>query len=224
MSPAVLFDIGATLIEGPAQTPARFIATRFGWPDAERKRLDRRLLTSLIPDVAALTALLADEFRLDTVDAAEAAAEAWRSQVEGPRPVAGAVALLQQLRHAGARVGFVSNIWHPYFESFRRLFGPLAEGEPCCLSYRLGVAKPDPEIYRRAVAAGGAVMVGDSYDNDMQPAIAAGLRTVWLLHRQAQEAGFLAQVRAGQVPAPDVILPGIADLSPDHLIDLTRHS
>lgn len=224
MTATVLFDIGATLIEGPAQTPARFIANRFGWPDAERKRLDRRLLTSLIPDVAAFTALLVEEYGIDAASAATAAAEAWRSQVDGPRPVAGAAALLEGLRCAGVRVGFVSNIWHPYFESFRRLFGPLAEGEPCCLSYRLGVAKPDPEIYRRAMAGGGAVMVGDSYDNDMQPAIAAGLRTVWLLHREAQEAKFVVQVRAGQAPAPDVTLASIADLSPDLLIDLMRPS
>jgi len=54
------------------------------------------------------------------------------------------------------------------------------------LSRELGLAKSDPEFYRRAMAALGcapeqALMVGDSYENDVRPAKRAGLRAVWYL-------------------------------------------
>ncbi|MCI4362579.1 MAG: HAD-IA family hydrolase, partial [Thermoplasmata archaeon] len=48
-----------------------------------------------------------------------------------------------------------------------------------------GVEKPDPEIFRRALDLAGAeaadaVMVGDNWDADVQGALAAGIRPVWL--------------------------------------------
>lgn len=48
-----------------------------------------------------------------------------------------------------------------------------------------GVAKPDPEIFRRAFKSGGcsaenAVMIGDRLDNDIAPAKALGMKTIWI--------------------------------------------
>lgn len=52
-------------------------------------------------------------------------------------------------------------------------------------SIRLGVAKPDPAIFRAALDAlhlppEKVVFVGDSYERDMMPARRMGLKTVWL--------------------------------------------
>jgi len=231
----IFFDIGATLIAGPAQTPARFLAARLALDEADRRRLDRRLLTTRIEHPSVLAAVLSAEFGVaDPQTAAEAAQAAWLTQREsagregewagagkgggGPRPVPGARALLAELRRCGQRYGFVSNIWHPYFESFCRLFGPLAEGAPVWLSFREGVAKPAPDLYIRALKAvsapaGGCVMVGDSYDNDIAPAVGLGMKTVWLLHRAAHEQRFLEGVDGGRLPAPDVTLDGIEALT-----------
>lgn len=48
-----------------------------------------------------------------------------------------------------------------------------------------GVAKPDPEIFRIALARAGcspeqAVMIGDRIDNDIVPAKQMGMKTVWI--------------------------------------------
>lgn len=48
-----------------------------------------------------------------------------------------------------------------------------------------GVAKPDPEIYRRAFKNAGcsaenSVMIGDRLDNDIAPAKALGMKTIWI--------------------------------------------
>jgi len=49
----------------------------------------------------------------------------------------------------------------------------------------LGMAKGTPEFYRAilhqlGVKASAATMVGDSYDNDIAPALEAGLSAIWL--------------------------------------------
>jgi putative hydrolase of the HAD superfamily len=53
------------------------------------------------------------------------------------------------------------------------------------VSADVGVGKPDAAVFRHALTelgcdAGRAVMVGDSYDRDIQGALAAGLGAVWL--------------------------------------------
>lgn len=52
-------------------------------------------------------------------------------------------------------------------------------------STRLGIGKPDAEIFRRAltdlnVTPGSCIFVGDSYDRDMVPAGDLGMRTIWI--------------------------------------------
>lgn len=58
-------------------------------------------------------------------------------------------------------------------------------------SSRVGVFKPEPEIYQIALARLGArpdetAMIGDSLGKDCAPARRLGLRTVWLAPRSAQ--------------------------------------
>ena len=48
-----------------------------------------------------------------------------------------------------------------------------------------GIAKPDPEIFERALQRAGCsaeqvVMVGDRLDNDIAPAKALGMKTIWV--------------------------------------------
>ncbi|MDQ3991495.1 MAG: HAD family hydrolase [Actinomycetota bacterium] len=58
------------------------------------------------------------------------------------------------------------------------------------VSEEIGADKPDPAIFRAALELAGApgercAMVGDRLDNDMAPARAHGMRTVWLLRGEA---------------------------------------
>lgn len=219
-APVIFFDIGASLIEGPPKAPARFIAAALGLDDAQRKRLDRCLLTTVIETPAELAAMLVSDYQAGRPEAEKAVADVWNTQVTGPSAIAGAAALLSSLRGSGVRYGFVSNIWHPYAESFRRLFGALAASDLTVMSYRVGVAKPDLAIYRHALTAAGCppeacTMIGDSYDNDIAPALALGMRTVWLMHRPDKERAYLQGVERGELPRPNLIVPSIAALSVD---------
>ena len=78
--------------------------------------------------------------------------------------------------------------------------------------------KPDPAFFQlalRAVEARAedAVMVGDTYKNDIRPAIELGMRTVWVLHRPEKEKADLIDVMNGDAPPPDLTLASIAELA-----------
>jgi len=67
------------------------------------------------------------------------------------------------------------------------------------------------------------VMVGDTYRNDIRPAIDLGMRTVWVLHRPEKEKADLIAVLNGTSPPPDLTLPSIADLKPSKLLTHANH-
>lgn len=225
----VFLDIGATLIDGPSETPARLLARRFGLADDQRRAIDLSLLTGRISGRQSLLDTLVGDYGAAPQDASGAVDEVWDQQTHGPAAIPGGAELLESLERAGISYGFISNIWQPYAESFFRLYGPLATGRQCLFSYRLGVAKPDPAVYRAALAVTGnaaaeCVMVGDSYDNDIAPAIAVGMRTVWLMHRPDKERRFAEDAASGRLPGADLTMASIADLSPSAILDLMKHS
>lgn len=80
------------------------------------------------------------------------------------------------------------------------------------ISDEAGVAKPDPRIFAQAVREAGcrpdqAVFVGNRLDNDLRPAKAVGLRTVWLLRGEAPP-----EPTAEQLDEPDAVIATLAEL------------
>lgn len=74
------------------------------------------------------------------------------------------------------------------FWGLRKFFGVIAA------SAEIGYAKPNKKIFERAFEIAGccaekSVMVGDRLDNDMIPAKALGMKTVWIKNGLAQYQG-----------------------------------
>ncbi len=84
------------------------------------------------------------------------------------------------LRARGKRLGLISN-WDARLDGILDDLG-LAERLDCVvISHHVGAQKPDPAIFRRAaelcgIAPGRALHVGDSYEDDVLGARAAGMR------------------------------------------------
>lgn len=222
----IFLDIGATLIEGPAKSPSRFLADRLGLDEETRLHIEHYLLTHVIDSVGDLIRYLSSEHRLTYNRVWNTVISLWRSQVEDPRIVDGAESLLNGLYSIGADYGFISNIWYPYQATFSQLFGPLAHRELSFFSYLVGRAKPDVRLYKHAITRchkppGSCVMVGDSYETDIAPAMEAGMKTVWVLHRIEKEKRFYADVVAGRRPPPSLVVSSIRDISPMTLLTLS---
>ncbi len=78
------------------------------------------------------------------------------------------------------------------------------------ISGEIGIGKPDPAIFLRAlellgVAPAHAVMVGDNWERDITGALSAGVRAVWISHGRAAPA---SDPQVTVAPGPvDVVLP-----------------
>ncbi|HJP70916.1 MAG TPA: HAD family hydrolase [Candidatus Limnocylindria bacterium] len=139
---------------------------------AERiRRLVRETGNEIDPDEALV---LADAYR--------------RAYLAARRPVAGAGELLTEVRRLGARVVAVTNNLVSEQEdklrhtNLRHLFDDLV------ISEAAGVNKPDPAIFEIALRAAGvrpseAVMLGDSWENDVVGAVGVGIAAAWLDRR-----------------------------------------
>ncbi|MBQ0829651.1 HAD family hydrolase [Streptomyces tagetis] len=175
---AVVFDVGETLVRDD-----RYWASWADWLD-----VPRHTVSALVGAVVAQGRDNADALRLikPGIDiAAEYAAReaAGRGErldesdlYDDVRPA------LTALRDLGLRVVIAGNQTVRAGELLRELALPA---DMVATSGEWGVAKPDPEFFRRAVEAGQAapgetLYVGDHPANDTLPAAAAGLRTAHL--------------------------------------------
>ena len=107
----------------------------------------------------------------------------WHLEDERPYPDAGPT--LEGSKRRGFKLGVIAN---QTFGTPQRLenWGLLKYFDLVAASAELGFSKPDPAIFRWALAQAGcparnAVMVGDRLDNDIAPAGRLGMRTVRLL-------------------------------------------
>ena len=162
------------------------------------------------------------EFGVSRTAARNAIDQLWAQQQSEASPIAGAESALKALTESGLRLAIISNIWHPYLVAAQRSLGDFIDRfippEMRFYSYREGVAKPSEVIFRRALAAAKAspdeaIMIGDSYREDIEPAANLGLNTIWILHRPAKEALNVVRIMNGCAPCPTWTLSSIADLS-----------
>jgi FMN phosphatase YigB (HAD superfamily) len=208
---AVFFDIGDTLVHRPRVGPGRRLAGALGLGGDEARTITRMLFREPFASPAALVARLGAEFGLPASIRATVE-DVWAAQESEPVELDGATACVAAVRDAGARVGVISNIWAPYETGFRRAcpaIVPLVESWH--LSYRLGAAKPDAAVFRAALRDVGveptaAVMVGDSVDKDIVPAVALGMRAVWIPHvPDDEDPGANAGDLGGRPAAADAV-------------------
>ncbi|HXG62783.1 MAG TPA: HAD-IA family hydrolase [Planctomycetota bacterium] len=102
-----------------------------------------------------------------------------------------AVPTLRELRARGLRLGIVSN-WDTRLRRIAEGHGLDRLVDFLVISAEAGARKPDPRIFREALARAGvaaaeALHVGDLADEDVEGALAAGLRAV-LLDREGTAA------------------------------------
>lgn len=199
---AVLFDFGGTL-DGPAlhwrtrfaelyqQPPLAVeferVSAAFGHSTraayADRAMPSRRLRATVAFHVERQM-----EF-LGLSDGAAAAAVVDRFVADAEAALQRSRDLLQRL-HGKVRLGVISN----FYGNVRLLLDdagitPLLD--TIIDSGNVGVSKPDPQIFRLALAeldtdAAEALYVGDTFEKDVLAAHRAGLRTAWLVRDRDQ--------------------------------------
>ncbi len=92
--------------------------------------------------------------------------------------------VLRYLKNCGYKLGIIANQAPGAAERLEN-WGIADCFSVIASSCELGVSKPDPHIFEKALAMAGcsaaqAVMIGDRLDNDIIPAKQCGLQTVWI--------------------------------------------
>ncbi len=106
----------------------------------------------------------------------------WHSEDE--LPYADAHDVLAELKGRGYRLGIIAN-QNPGTEKRLEAWGLRSLFDVICASAEIGYAKPDRKTFEKAFELAGCtaeecVMVGDRLDNDIIPARALGMKTVWI--------------------------------------------
>lgn len=120
-----------------------------------------------------------DDAMLDDIHAQFSRPLAWR-------PYPGAIETLRTLKARGFRLGVISNASHELPATLRRA-GLASLLDTITYSFDVGAEKPNPKIFRAALAVAGAtaelaVHVGDGFEADYLGARQAGLHAVFLCH------------------------------------------
>ena len=106
----------------------------------------------------------------------------WHTEDERPYPQAEPV--LKRLCERGYKIGVIAN-QSPGTQKRLDDWGLLRYISLVAASAEEGVAKPDAEIFLRALRRAGcgaenAVMIGDRLDNDIEPAKKLVMKTIWV--------------------------------------------
>lgn len=179
----------------PAQLIAALRESRhWFWSDPERHRQGR-----LDPARARRQVALAAFSRLGLdapAVAVDLADEFSRMREEQTEPFPGALEALQAFRGRGIRLALVTNGSAALQRRKIDRFGLAPLFDDIVIEGEIGVGKPEPEPFLRALAALGATpretwMVGDDLDFDIRPAVRLGLYGVWItpVPMPAAEAG-----------------------------------
>ena len=95
-----------------------------------------------------------------------------------------AVALFRRLRSRGVHVGLLSN-WDSRLETVLSHLGVRGEFDSVVVSHYVGLEKPHAAMFEAAERASAVdpistLIVGDSYEHDIEPAIARGWTAIWV--------------------------------------------
>lgn len=182
----LLLDLGGVLYEIDLPgTLARFEALRApGAPPIEYGKNSQHAWFSLgdtgHAGIDAFTAGLREAYQLDATDAR--LREVWLGVLVGVLP--GRVEAVERLA-ARYRLALLSNTNQFHFEHFAPQCKPMFDRmDHLFLSFEMGVRKPDPEIYLRALAHAGwkaeETLFADDSQANIEAAQALGLQTWWI--------------------------------------------
>jgi len=215
---AVFLDIGSTLVMGPPVSPNKEIVNHFGLSGDGAAAIGRMVMcTNFSGPEDVCRTLRQQGVSVGPVDS-EFISKLWSDQEAGAKPIEGALQAAEFLKISGKKLGLLSDIWSPYYRAFTRACpGIDALVEVRVLSFEAGLKKPDAAFFELAIAKCGVpptrtLMVGDTYDRDIEPAMTAGMKAAWVLSRPEREVPALVGVIQGQFSKPDITVASIGDL------------
>ncbi len=215
----ILFDLGNTLVTSIADTPHNRLAESLELTEKQAKKAGRLLMTfhayKAIELAEALTHILPDKerTRIESV-----VSSLWDEQESSVREIDGASGLLEQLKRSDFILGLISNTWRPCYLGFCRACPEMAGiFDFNLLSFELGIKKPSPEFFKHALGVAAApapcsLVVGDSFELDIEPARMVGCPGAWVLFSAEREKTTISRMLQGIIAPPEIVAEDINNL------------
>ena len=178
---AVIFDLYGTLVFKEVDSnPYKMVLNRlnnFGIPVKDFPRMIMTKPLNLVDVINRTGGLLSN----DEIDYYVSILE---QELLGIKLFEGALDLIQNLEKKRIKIAICSNLALPYEDPAKRLL-PSIRNWIC--SFRVGMKKPDPEIYRLCLKildcqASRVLMVGDSLSNDVIGPSRIGIKSLLVKH------------------------------------------
>lgn len=214
---AAIFDIGATLVTGPPVAPNKVIAGLLDGVSAAD--VASVIMTREFTCADGVCQAIESRFRSIGANARASIEELWASQSSAAQALPGAADTVLSLKQRGLKIGLLSDIWSPYYTSVEKCLPEVIRAaDAIVLSCRTGARKPDIDNFLHCltqlnVEPDGAVMVGDTYTHDIQPALELGMQAIWVLARPDREAESLVGVMSGDLQEPTFTVSNIAEVA-----------
>jgi HAD superfamily hydrolase (TIGR01549 family) len=212
---SIFFDIGSTLVTGPNLSPNKEIAKILNLSYIDADQIKKIIMREEFQNPEEVCERLRSLWSELNFSHEEKIKDLWYRQENEAQEMEGATEVIQYLKSQGYKIGLISDIWVPYYKSFEKICPKIATlVDSATLSFREGLKKPHPGLFEKALSSlktepNRAVMVGDTYKNDIRPAIQLGMVTVWVLSRVEQEDEALVNVMNGKWPKPDYTIEHI---------------
>jgi FMN phosphatase YigB (HAD superfamily) len=210
---AVLFDVGGTLAEMPEVAFDRRIATALGLDATQAALVSTLVLRSVFTSAHALAERLQAELGLPD-ESTSVVRELWEAERTGLLEIPDATTCVAAIASAGAKVGILANLSSPGVEGFRIACpGIVSWIDTWGISCERGSTKPSAAAFQGVldalgVAPAATLMVGDSLERDVAPALALGMSAVWLRRAEAAPARVVAvDPHAASFPVPAEVVP-----------------
>jgi putative hydrolase of the HAD superfamily len=197
---AVIFDLDDTLLDHRGAARDALVLWASGWELGEIVEVERRWLEierhyyglfqarklTMVEQRRARVRAFLPHLGLDDDAADTAFGGYWSAYRRHWRPFADAAGVIERALAAGVTVGVLTNGEHEHQVAKLEATGLARREVRLIASSQLPAAKPDPRAFTTACAMLGVpagescVMVGDSWENDIEGASGAGLRTVFV--------------------------------------------
>jgi FMN phosphatase YigB (HAD superfamily) len=212
----VFLDVGGILFRDDSYFDALYEAIAQAVPGTTRAAYDARLLALRGAQREPFTTALLDAFVADPsrhADVRAGADSSWAERGHLPGEIYPEVPGVLRALAGRYKLACITN----HFSWIRARADEAGFGDLVsvwAISAELGVEKPDPAIFRTALADAGTTadrvaMVGDRLDRDIAPAKALGMRTVWVLRNEAPE-----DPTAEQLAVPDAAVRTLDEVPP----------
>jgi len=200
----IFFDCWYTLFTSDFVDFIRGLAASLGVPfdHAFIKRFEAAFMSAGNDDMTSETAAFINGYGIVDPGAVAAIAaqleRAWSAGTSTAAPFFDTFPVLEELKAAGYRLGMITNVVPSSFEALRERYKLDDYFDVLFPTYLIGTIKPDPAVFTAALKMAGvtadeAMMVGDSLDADIEPALALGMRAV-LLDRNNRQPGYVDRV------------------------------